>query len=473
MITIVNPPNPPNWVSNKDTMGGLGQLYLSGAKQCFPPIDIAYIAAVLRSNNIPVEVIDCLGCNLELSELILHLNNKKPELIAIRTSTPTFNWDMRIAQIIKTVISSKIVVFGPHVTLFPQQTINQPFVDAIILGEPELTFLDFARKGKFNECEGIWYKEGGEVIKNGTGKQIEDLDKLPFPAWDLMPYHAYNGAELMRNLKPFVTALTSRGCPYSCIYCPYPVTQGRKQRVRSPENVVNELEWLVNSLKVKAVLFRDPEFALNRDRVVAICEGILKRKIQLAWRCETRMEDLDEELVTLMAKAGCIGINIGVESADEQVLHNVKRKPVLLKQAIKVVKTCKKNGIDVFCFFIFGLPGETKQSALKTINYALKLNPPFVQFTVATPYPGTYLRAWAESRKFIENDSLTALTGYEVTMRNEHMTVDEIKWIHSFAWEAWKMKGYKVVQQVLGHLHQAVLAIKHYLCFQVARFSRH
>ena len=467
MIAIVNPPNPPNAVSNKDTMGGLGQLYPSGAKHGLPPLDLPYSAAVLRSRGLPFQVIDCLGSRWELDELILCLTALHPGLVALRTSTPTFDWDMRVARIIKMVTDSKVVMFGPHVSLFPEQALRQPFVDAVIVGEPEMTFLDLAQREGFIDCVGVWHKhDDGSIVKNGLRDPMDNLDALPFPAWDLLPYHAYDGIELMRNLKPFVTALTSRGCPYTCTYCPYPVTQGRKLRVRSPENVVNELEWLVNSLGVKAVLFRDPEFALHRDRVVGICEGILRRAVNVAWRCETRMEDLDEELISLMKKAGCIGINMGIESADEQVLRNVKRKAVPLSQAMKVVRACKERGIEAFCFFVLGLPGETKESALRTIDYAMNLKTAFLQFTVATPYPGTGLRAWAEGKGFIENESLTGMTGYEVALRNDYMTADEIRWLQWFAHEAQEMRWDRVIRRTLGNVGRAASEIRRWLRFQ-------
>ena len=451
-------------------MGGLGQIYPAGAKHSLPPLDIPYSAAVLRSKGIPVQVIDCLGLDWELSQLILHLQQQAPELIAIRTSTPTFDWDMRVAQIIKLATNPKVVVFGPHVMLFPEQTVKPSFVDAVIVGEPEMTLLEIVERGEFSGCDGIWYKEDGQVVQNRARKPLDNLDRLPFPAWDLMPYHAYNGLELMRNSKPFVTALTSRGCPYSCSYCPYPVIQGRKLRVRSPENVVDELEWLVNALGVKAVLFRDPEFALYRDRVVGICEGLLKRGVHLAWRCETRMEDLDEALIGLMARTGCIGINMGIESADEQVLREVKRKAMPLEQAIKVVRACKRNGLDAFCFFVLGLPGETRESALRTIDYAVKLDPPFVQFTVATPYPGTGLREWAEARGYIENGSLAAMTGYEVAMRNDHMTVDQIRQLQRLAHETREMQWRKVIRRILANTGRSGSEIKRWLRFRRERF---
>ncbi len=471
MITLINPPNPPEGVSNKDTMGGLGQLYSPGAKSGFPPLDIPYSAAVLRSKGIPVRVIDCLGSNWEVSKLILHLQEERPELVGIRTSTPTFEWDMQVVRIIRMVTESKVLVFGPHVTLFPEQTLAQPFVDAVVVGEPELTILDIAEREGFSGCDGVGYKENGNIVWNAGRKLIDDLNMLPFPAWDLMPFRAHEGGLLMRNVKPFVTALTSRGCPYACSYCPYPVTQGRRLRVRSPENVVNELEWLTKGLGVKALLFRDPEFALQRDRVVGICESILKRSVHLAWRCETRIEDLDEELITLMAKAGCIGINTGIESADPQVLKNVHRKAVALERSRGIIEACKRTGIDTFCFFILGLPGEDRNSAISTIDYAVKLNPTFAQFTVATPYPGTELRRWAETKGYIEDGALNAMTSYNPAMRNEHLTVEEIRWLQWYAQEAWAMRWPHFGRRLLGGVKQTALEVKRWLTFQIEKVT--
>lgn len=469
MITLVNPPNPPNGVSIKDTMGGFGQLHPLGFELKILPLDILYVASVLRNKDFQVKVIDCLCNDWELSELILQLQRQNPGFVAIRTSTPTFAWDMSVARIIKMVTNAKVVVFGPHVAFFPEQTLKSAFIDAVVVDEPELTFLDICQRGKFDGCKGLWHKQKNYIVKNEKRGPIDNLDQLPFPAWDLIPFQRLEGTSYMRNLKPFVTALTSRGCPHGCAYCPYPVVQGRKLRVRSPESVVNELEWLANELGVKAVLFRDPEFSLQRTRVIDICEGILKRGIRLAWRCETRLENLDRDLISLMSKAGCIGLNVGIESFDKQVLQSVKRKEVSLGQAKKIVRACKKNMIDTLCFFILGLPGQTKKSALKTINYALKLKPTNMEFTVATPYPGTELRAWAQSRGFIKDDSLTAITGYKVAMRNEHMTVEEISRLQQFANEAREMQWHMVLRRLLGCFRRIGGEIKRWICFQIVR----
>lgn len=452
MIAIINPPNPPNAVSNKDTMGGLGQLYPAGAKHSFPPLDLLYSASYLRAKDIPMQLIECLGLNWGLAELVLHLNQTKPELVAFRTSAPTFEWDIKIAEIIKLSIHSKILFFGPYVTLCANEILERPHIDAIIIGEPEIAIYEAASKGEFQGCESVWYKDEGAIRRNPQRASMLDLDVLPFPAWDMVPYQSYNGVELMRNLKPFVTSSTSRGCPHGCAYCPYPVAQGRRLRTRSTDNVVEELHWLNKALGVKAVLFRDPEFAFYKERVMEICERIIQRGIRLAWRCETRMEDLDQELIPLMARAGCIGINMGVESTDIEVLQIMKRKPFSLDEAKKIIKTCRKHHIESFCFFILGLPRQTKDSAVRTIRYALELNADFLQFTVATPYPGTGLREWAERNNFIEECSSGAMTGYNVTMRNEHMTSDEIRHLQWIAHEAREMQWQRIGQRLLQNV---------------------
>lgn len=471
-MIIINPPNPPGFVSNKDTMGGFGQLYSFGTETKIPPIDIAYIASVLKNNGISFGVIDCLGNNWELSELIIQLREQKPDIIGIRTSTPTFDWDIKLAKIIKMVTESKIIFFGPHVTIFPEQALSYPFVDAVVLGEPEFTFLDIVERGGFNGCAGVWFRDGNEVMRNKDRDLIEDLDKLPFPAWDLMPYEKYSAAEFSRNIRPFVTVQASRGCPFGCFYCPYHITQGCRLRVRSSKNVVDELEWLVRTLGVKAVLFRDPEFALVRQRIVDMCSDIIKRGIRLSWRCETRLVDLDDELLELMAQAGCIGINIGIESADKDVLKKEQRDFIPLKAAKRIIQACRRYDIETYCFFILGLPADTKKTILKTIRYALRLSPVFIQFTVANPYPGTALRAWAESKGYIENRSLEALTGFEVVMRNESLTTKEIRLLRWFAYEAWDMQWQKLLKRVLRNFRNILSEFRRWLIFEKARFKR-
>lgn len=454
-------------------MGGMGQLYEGREAPKIPPIDLPLSAAVLRDRKLPVNVIDCLASQLETAGLLSALAATDQKYIAIRTSTPTFDWDMTVARLVKTFTRSELIIFGSHVAECPQAVMQRPFIDAAIVGEPELVFPEIVEANGFGSCEGVWYRKNGQTIDGGRRQMIEDLDNLPFPAWDLLPYRHYDGMGLMRNVRPFVVALTSRGCPHACGYCPYPVAQGRKLRVRSPENVVDELVWLSDALEVKAVLFRDPEFALQRERVVGICRGILARKVRMTWRCETRMEDLDTDLLELMARAGCIGINIGIESADPQVLERMYRKALPFERSRGIIDACRRYGIDTFCFFILGLPGEDRHSALATIDYAVKLNPSVVQFTAATPYPGTALRKWAVEGGYIKDTELASLTSYKATMGNEHLSAEEIQELLRYSREALTMRWKPMARRILGGLRRTALDGANCIGFHAKRLIDH
>ena len=426
MITLINPPNPPNRVSNKDMMGGFGQCYPPECEVKVPPIDLPYISAVLRESGIDVRVIECLGSSISTEKLLQELENSQKDLICIRTSTPTFLWDIEVAKKIKGKIGSHIVFFGPHVGVAPDDIIKSPYVDALVIGEPEYIIRNIAVNG-FKKVLGVWYKEDEKIIKNKPEAFIENLDELPFPAWDLLPSAEYTIGDLMPEGKPTLFLQTSRGCPFGCSYCPYPLAQGKKYRKRSPQNVLEEVAYLVKNFDVKNILIRDPEFTLDRDRVVEICEGLISVNYGFAWRCETRVDSLDESLIDLMKRAGCVGINLGIESKSEEVCKNVGRLPLKEEHTKNIIKKCRELGIHTFCFFIIGLPGDNIKTALDTIMYALDLKPDISQFTVATPYMKTKLHKWALDNNFIETFSLDGTTGYESLMRNENLSSREIQ----------------------------------------------
>ncbi len=426
MVILINPPNPPRRVSNKDMMGGFGQCYSIECEVKVPPIDIPYIAAVLRENKINVKVVECLGDCLSQEQLLEELKNISETLICIRTSTPTFLWDLEIVKKIKETIKTCVILFGPHVSINPNDIINNPYVDALILGEPEYVIKNIALNG-FKEVLGVWYKEDGKIIKNKTGVFIEDLDALPFPSWDLLPYKNYTVGHLMPRQHPTLFMQTSRGCPFACSYCPYPLAQGMKYRKRSSRNVLDEIAYLINKFDVKNIIIRDPEFTLDKNRVIEICEGLITANYGLVWRCETRVDTLDETLIELMRSAGCIGINMGIESKSEKVCKNVGRAPLNEAHTKNIIKKCRELGIHTFCFFIIGLPGDNIKSALETIEYSIDLKPNISQFTVATPYMNTQLHKWALDNNFIDGLSLNEISGYEAMMRNEELSSNEIQ----------------------------------------------
>ena len=438
MIAVVNPPNPLETVSNKDTMGGFGQLYPAGAPSRMPPLDIPHAAAVLRQRSIPMEVVECLGSGLDQDQFISRIEQLQPDIIAVRTSLPTFDWDMGVVTRAQECTGASIILFGPCMSYLHGEALQHDAIDGILLGEPELALAEIAVRGVAAHHPHL-VTRGDRSGATTQAAVVEDLDSLPFAAWDLMPYTAYSGAELMRDITPFVTMQTSRGCPHGCLYCPYPVTQGRRLRYHSVQRVVEEMRWLQDRLGVRAVLFRDPEFALNRERIVTLCEAMVSHDIKIAWRCETRIENLDPELVRLMSRAGCIGLNMGVESFDEEVLRSLRRRHVSHERAQAVIAEARKAGIGTFCFFILGLPGETIRSSLDTISSALALGCDHLQFTTATPYPGTRLYDWAVERGYLEDQSRALLTGYDAVMQNGHLSSRDISDLQNLAGSRWAL----------------------------------
>jgi anaerobic magnesium-protoporphyrin IX monomethyl ester cyclase len=423
MILLLNPPNPPGTVSNKDMMGGFGQLYPAGVQVKIPPLDLVYSAAILKTSNIDFEVIDCLGLELDLNLLKEKISAKNYEYVFIRTSTASFSFDLETAGLLKKNGPCKTVFFGPHTGVFPEEVLKSPLVDAIIIGEPENTVMNVAASG-FKDVKGIWYKNNSSIVKNEASSNMVQLDSLPFPAWEYFPYEKYNIGDLLKGQGNTSFVLTSRGCPFNCDYCPYPVAQGTIYRKRTSSNVIEEIKYLHEKFKVEKILFRDAEFTLDRKKVLEICDGI--KDLKLKWRCETRIDTLDIALVAEMAEAGCVGINMGIESGSERVIKASGRKMINKIYTEEILGTCRELGINTFCFFIVGLPGDDLSSIVETMEFAEKINADISQFTVATPYPGTRLHDWAQEKQYMVNYNDDKITGYEALMRNENLTVSQI-----------------------------------------------
>jgi hypothetical protein len=441
---IVNPPHPPGYVSNKDSMGGFGQLYPRGAPP-FPPVDIPYLAAFLRNRGFPVEVVESGALDLTADELLDALgrcSTGSDTLILVRTSLPTIDWDLRVcADLRRRVELGGVALFGPvlrpllsHLEGLESLERTTASIDYMLMGEPDRPAADLMAGIPPPEVAGLTYRTSGGWQSNPEAGFEADLDSLPFPAWELLPYERYvipksSNAGRMR----FLPMLTSRGCPFGCSYCPYPIGQGLKWRYRSAGNVADEMQHLVRDLGVQHILFRDPMFSLKQDRVIALCEEISKRGIEVSWRCETRVDYLDESTLRAMAEAGCSGINFGVESTDPDIQAGVHRKPISTDEFIRKIELCNRYGIKTFAFFIVGLPGDTLETILDTIDFAVRIRPSWTQFTVATPFIGTGLRDWAVGQGLVQEDSYQIVSSQVGSMGNENLTAEQVHRLHRFA----------------------------------------
>lgn len=438
-VIVINPPNPPGYVSNKDSMGGFGQLFPVGAT-FLPPLDLVYLASFLADKGMPLHVFESLGLDLDKEKILHEIKaaaqpGDTPTLVIARTSAPTLDWDLSVCQAIKTSTPNvRIGIYGSVVEHVLWRIQKEDAIDYIIKGEPDETVYELMTGQSIDQIQGLFHRRDGQWIANANRTAERELDLLPFPKWELFPYTKYKlPKSSARSEMPFLTMQTSRGCPIGCHYCPYPVGQGLLWRWRSPQNVVDEIEHLVRDLGIKYIIFRDPMFSLNQKRVIEICDEIVKRKLKFEWRCETRVDFLKEDTLRAMAAAGCGGVNFGVESSDVAIQKGVGRRPIEQAAFNETIALCRKLGISTFAFFIVGLPGDTVDSVLKTVKFAIDMRTTWIQFTAASPFIGTKLRDWALERGLTEPDEYAYVNSHMVLMGNGNLSKDQVKTLLDFA----------------------------------------
>ena len=439
-VIVINPPSPIGYVSNKDSMGGFGQLFPIGATP-FPPLDLIYLGSYLAEKNYSLRIFECLAQELTKEQLTKEIaalsvpENETPLLIVVRTSAPTLDWDIAVCRDLKKRVSNACFgIYGPVVPKVLARIQQETCLDFIFKGDPEETVEALIEGQPEDEIRGLIFRRENDWFENPGQPFIRELDKLPLPKWELLPYEKYRlPKSSISSETSFLQIWSTRGCPIGCPYCPYLVGQGLAWRYRSAENVVNEIEHLVNSLGIKYILFRDPMFSLNQKRGLQICELINERGIKVKWRCETRIDFLTEKTLRVMAAAGCEGINFGVESADVAIQAGAGRKPISPEEIAGHFALCRELGIKTFGFFIIGLPGDTVETVFRTIKFALEIKPHWVQFTAATPFIGTKLRDWAVEQGLAEKDEYAYISSHETIMGNENLSVTQVHRLHKTA----------------------------------------
>lgn len=356
---------------NKDFMGGYGWAFKAG--ESLPARAIGWVKRL--GEKVPIMSFGYLaGIFARAGHHVTFTHDVvlDADLAFIYSSLVDYTADRVMAERYRRETRAKVAFIGPFATYQPAVFLD--VADVIVAGEPENYALAVT---------------GGGPVGEGVvpSPNVNDLDSLPFPDWRPFPLDTYSYFPALRH-RPFVTVLASRGCPYKCEYCPYEIIQWR---YRSPENVVDELEYLRRYFGIRGFLFRDPIFTMHRKRVAELMELMIHRGLGLRWACETRMDCLDDKLLTLMHRAGLRVINVAVESSNNAVLSDVSRKPISVQHQEKIVRSCERLGIRVTVFYVLGLPEDTRESIRETVQYAKRLNTHVAQFFVYTPFPGTVL----------------------------------------------------------------------------------
>jgi anaerobic magnesium-protoporphyrin IX monomethyl ester cyclase len=395
-----------------------------------PPLGLVYIAAVLKKNNIDVEVLDMYAQTTSIKDLENILSRKQPKIVGITCLTPFVSTVFRIAKLVKNTIDAKVVVGGAHATALPKEILSENSIDYVVLGEGEYTMLELSKhllkgENKLENINGIAYNKHGKFYKTKNRNFIQSLDEIPFPSRELLPNDKYNATHF--SGKKITSIITSRGCPYNCIFCDYRFLMGPKFRRRSPENVVDEIEMCIDEQGVDYINFKDSTFTFDEEWIGKFCETIETRKIDIKWDCNGRVNLVTEEMLKKMKKAGCVLISYGIESGNQNIL-DFAHKNIVVKQSIDAVQMTKAVGIEVLSYFILGLPGENFNTIEQTIKLAISLESDYTQFSLATPFPGTPLFEYGKKNNLIRNvswDDYSLISN--AIMRTEELDYDDLE----------------------------------------------
>ena len=371
-----------------------------------PPLGIMYIASVLEKDpSNEVEILDAQLDELNYAQLKEEIILRNPDVVGMTVMTFTLIDCIITARMAKEANKKiKIIIGGIHPNIFQNETINLPEIDYIVLGEGEVAIPKLIKsldkgKSELKKIKGIIFKYKGKIIHTGNPDLIKNLDEVPFPARHLTEYQKYSS--LLAKRSPVTTMITSRGCPFRCLFCDRPHL-GKVFRARSAKNVVDEMEECAK-MGIKEFLIYDDTFTINKQRVLDICDEIIKRDLNIGWDIRARVDTVDEEMLKKMHEAGCERIHYGVEAGNKEILQ-VLRKGITLEQAERAFKITRKAKIDTLAYFMIGSPRETKETILDTINFAKRLKPGFVHFSITTPFPATALYYLALEEGIIKKD---------------------------------------------------------------------
>ena len=397
-IIFVNPPT-------KNLITANIPMVVEDFKGALPPLGILYVASYLKKyTDHEIKILDLELEPKSEEELEDYLLREKPRVIGITLISFLMIDVINLVDLIRRFLPEvKIIAGGPHANIYPVETLKGLNIDYVVLGEGELPCFDLINnlndREKLKTIKGLVFKDGAEIINTGPRELIQNLDLLPFPARELTDYKKYYSTLALAN--PTTTMFTSRGCPYRCVFCDRPHL-GKIFRARSAKNVVDEMEAIIK-LGIKEVFIYDDTFTIDYQRVVDICQELLKKNLKIHWDVRARVNTVDEELLKLMKKAGCSRIHYGIESGVDRVLNNL-RKGITVEMVRRAFKMTRKAGIETAAYFMVGCPGETLADIKQSIKLAKELKPAYVLFSVLTLYPATDVYALALKNGLVKKD---------------------------------------------------------------------
>ncbi len=383
-----------------------------------PPLGLGYLASSAQKAGFGVKIYDLARRHIDLAHLRGILAETKPPYIGLTVSTPNYLSAKGVAEMLHGLAyKPTIILGGPHVSFYPAEALDEFHGDFVVCLEGERTLVDLLRTlqrgGDPESLRGIAFKKGDGIIKTEAAKITQNLDDLPWPAWDLIEPHLYPPIphQLFVRHLPVAPVLTTRGCPFACPFCSVTSLFGAAIRCRSPEDVVAEMQLLIAKFGIREIHLEDDNPTLNIEHMESLCEQMLSGGISVPWKFPNgiMVHNADDSLLTTMRDAGCYQISLGIETANEQ---SDLGKSVSLVKVQEITKTARRLGMQTVGLFVLGLPNETEAMTNKTIKLSRRLGLRFAHFGIYIPLPGS---RWGDEIQQKERslESLNFFTAYQ------------------------------------------------------------
>ena len=409
------------------------------------PFFLAYAAAVLEREGYETMLVDACAEAIDRAAFLDRLTAFAPDLVVLEVSTISIAADLAVANEIRERLPGARLAFaGLHAFMYePDWLAEHPDVDLALIGEYEVTLLEVVRRldegASLAGCAGLLWRDDGRVVGEGRRPLIEDLDWFPWPARHFLPMRNYHD-EPGSIPRPSVQMWASRGCPYGCVFCAWPqiMYDSRRYRMRAVRDTVDEMEWLVGEWGFRSVYFDDDTFNVNKQRTLAFAREVKSRNLGVPWAIMARIDNMDREMLETLLDAGLYSLKYGIESADP-VLLDQANKGLNLDKARQVLALTHELGIKMHLTFMFGMPGETRETARQTIDLALEANPESVQFTIATPFPGSrYYNELKQSGRILSDD-FEQYDGFRsAVIRTDHLQPRDLEELAAEANRRWQ-----------------------------------
>ena len=369
----------------------------------YPPLGVLYVVSTLEANGFDADVLDASLDTLSDERIVDEVRRRDPDVIGLSCTTHT-RLEMRdLAAAVKDAFPEKFIVAGgPHVSFCPEETLENTAVDAVVIGEGEMKTLDLFAGKPMAEIPGLAYRDDGRIVVNPNKGFIEDLDALPSPARHKVDLDRYPGYSTLKHRTTHV--LSNRGCPFGCLYCSATYFWGKSTRSLSARKVIGEIENLVTNYGIRAIYFYDDAFTADKNKARKVCEALIEKNLDLVWGTSTRIDLVNEELLTLMARAGCRQIDYGLETLNLDVQRRVGTKATYERARDTIRMTADAGIKHVKVYLIIGLPGDTPEQLRETFAKTLSTVATEVSSQILRVYPGTPIEELARERGIIPED---------------------------------------------------------------------